>query len=148
LKNSLRSQDYAKSVLDGLCLFGLSEHHCSYTLLEFSYYFIFALQNDKARLFYDQGEPVAAATWCFLSNDKGKAFASNTYSIEEEDYKAESGDQLWGLELIAPFGHIGKVIKDIRDMVHNRYPKHPNVHWKRVSSGKKYLAKTFARSAV
>jgi cytolysin-activating lysine-acyltransferase len=149
LKNSLRSQDYAKSVLDGLCLFGLSEYHCNYTLLKFSYYFIFALQNNKARLFYEHGEPVGTYTWCLLSHEKSKAFAKDDYLIEEEDYKAEIGDQFWGVEFIAPFGHAKQMMKDGRDMIHNRYPEHRGqaIHWKR-NWGKIFSNTLVARSAV
>jgi hemolysin-activating ACP:hemolysin acyltransferase len=137
------NQDHNKSIVDGLYLFGLSEHHSGYIIPEFHHYFTYALLHNKARLFYSNNKPVGVVTWCFLDDDKAEAFADEAYLIEEDDYIAEKGDQLWGIEFIAPFGHTRQMMRSMRDMVHKRYPSYSKVHWKRVHTGEKHMTRNF-----
>ena len=143
MNNPLISQDHSKSIVDGLYLFGLSDHHSGYIIPEFNHYFTYPLLHNKVRMFYDNGKPVGVVTWCFLTDEKAEAFSEDAYLIEEEDYISEEGDQLWGIEFIAPFGHTRPIMRAMRNMVHQRYPKHSTVHWKRVHTGLQHTTRNF-----
>lgn len=124
-------------VLDGIFLFATSEHHKWYSVAEFYQYFIYPLMYDKIRFFYDEdGEdpkkPVGLFTWVFLSKEKAEAFLDDRYVIREGDYKAEDGDELWGLEFIAPYGHARKMVADLKKEYVDKYGKPRPIYWRRL----------------
>lgn len=119
------------AVLDGLYLFSNSEGHRHYTISEFLSYLVYPVIHQKARFYYENGKAVGLATWCFLSDEKSQAFLNDDYVLQEEDYLANEGDQLWCIELIAPHGHIWQILRDLR--AHNKklYGVTRKAHWRR-----------------
>ena len=122
-------------VLDGLFLFGNSEEHCWYSIREFFIYFIYPLMHGKIRFFYDEDDkPVGLYTYCFLSKEKAERFLAEDYILTESDYEAEDGDELWGIELIAPYGHVRKIFSDIKKEYAEKYGKPRPIYWRRLSN--------------
>lgn len=125
-------------VLDGLFLFANSEEHCWYDVREIFIYLIYPLMHNKIRFYYDEsGKPVALYTYCFLSKEKSEAFLNEDYYLTEEDYIAEDGDELWGIEFIAPHGHIRKMFSDIKREYAEKYGKPRPIFWRRLSNPSK-----------
>jgi len=58
-------------------------------------------------------------------------------------YARQSGDQLWGLEFIAPFGHTFRVMRDMRHHCNYLYGPKVKVHWRRAGQPQKMHAKFF-----
>ena len=119
--------------LDGLFLFSVSDSHKSMPLSAFFKNCVCPMQHDKARFFYDsKGQVVGLFTWVFLSKEKAKKFLAGEYIIQEEDYKKEDGDELWGLDLIAPYGHARKMVAALKKEYADKYGTPRTIHWLRL----------------
>lgn len=135
--------DNSKLVVDGLYLFSQSEYHSQYTLTAFNHYLILPLLHDKLRIFYDNDKPVSLVTWCWLSDEKADLFLSDQYTPTEDDYVLQSGDQLWGIEYIAPFGHARQTMRNMRRISSELYGPKTAVHWQRYKKPAQIHKRTF-----
>jgi hemolysin-activating ACP:hemolysin acyltransferase len=120
------------AVLDCLYLCTHSEWHRKYTVDDFKRYFLYPILHDKIILFHEENKPIGLVTWCFLPSDLGEEFLNGDYVLDEEDYLAEEGEELWAVEFIAPFGHTAKVMRGIRHSSDARYGPKMKIHWKRL----------------
>ena len=127
------------TVLDCLYLFNQSNHHRRYSLLEFNWYLIYPLLHDKICVLYRDNPPVALFTWCWLDEDKAERFLNGKYHLTEYDYTLDTGDQLWGVELIAPFGDVRPTINTIKTTFRGLYGRNTPVHWRRSHTPNKLL---------
>lgn len=123
--------DLKSAVLDGLYLFSQSDGHRHYTITEFLRYLVYPVLHSKIEIFYEDGKPVGLVTWCFLPEDIAEEFLADRYVLEEEDYIATDGDQLWGIEFIAPFGHARQIMKSMRDKHFEVYGNGRDIFWRR-----------------
>ena len=77
-----------------------------------------ALQLKQFRLYHQKdGQPVGYIAWAFLTDDKAEKYKDGSTEVFPEDWNA--GENLWVMELIAPFGHGTKIINDMK---HNIFP--------------------------
>ncbi len=134
-----------KAVLDSLFLFNQSEHHRIYTLAQFNHYCIFPLLHNKARLFYENDKPIGFVSWAWFTEKESLDFLKESWIPDEEVYKRQISDELWGIEFIAPFDH-GKAL--VRNMIKETYKvakahleTDHKVHWRRVSAPHKRLTR-------
>lgn len=123
--------DLKSAVLDGLYLFSNSDGHRHYTITEFLSYLVYPVLQNKIRFFYEDGKPVGLVTWCFLPEDIASEFLDDRYPLEEEDYIATEGDQLWGIEFIAPFGHARMMMSAMQEEHFNVYGHGRKIFWRR-----------------
>lgn len=130
---------FPNAVVDALFLFNQSEEHTGYCLFEFNAYAIYPMLHGKMRIFYDDEgtKPIGLVTWAYLSEEKGEQFFDNAYMLDEPDYVPEDGDQLWGIEFIAPYGNVRQIMKAMKQVYYDLYkqPKR-SVHWKRLTNDK------------
>ena len=56
---------------------------------------------NQYRVFHDQGRPVGAATWAFLSEEAEAKLNAKPPRLRPDEWK--SGDRCWLVDLIAPF---------------------------------------------
>jgi hemolysin-activating ACP:hemolysin acyltransferase len=137
IKTPGKDISYADALVDVLYLFNQSEEHIGYCLFEFNAYAIYPMLHGKMRMFYDGNKPIGLVTWAFLSNDKAEQFSEDAYMLDEVDYVPEDGDQLWGIEYIAPFGNVRQIMKSMKQVYYDLYDKPKrSVHWKRLTTGK------------
>lgn len=123
--------NYSQSVVDGLYLFNQSPFHRSYTLVEFNHYLVYPLLQGKIRIFYEDQKPVSLVTWCWFSDEQAQRFLNGEFAPNESDYEKDHGDQLWGIEFIAPFGHARLTMKKMRTLTVSVYGKGQYVHFRR-----------------
>jgi cytolysin-activating lysine-acyltransferase len=64
------------------------------------------------RLFYDQEKPVGVVFWATASEEVEERLKSGTTRMRPQDWK--SGDRLWVVEVIAPFGAAEEMVKDLK----------------------------------
>jgi len=133
----------AQSVVDGLYLFNQSPSHRGYTLVQFQHYFLLPLLHEKVRIFYDGDKPVALVTWCWLTEDESRRFLGEALCPAEEHYARQTGDQLWGVEFIAPFGHARRVMREMKKYSQQQYGHGETVHWRRLSAPNKVHKRRF-----
>lgn len=61
----------------------------------------------------DNDMPVGFMSWAFLSEEVATGFANRTRDLKADEWG--SGDQLWIIDLIAPFGHCKPFVQFARD---------------------------------
>lgn len=71
-----------------------------------------ALTNGQYRLFYADGRPVGVATWAFVSETVEQRLSAGG-KLGVNDWR--SGDRVWLVELIAPFGQQDAMLEDLRN---------------------------------
>ena len=129
-----------KDVVDAVYLFSQSKHTREYSIGDFTQNVITPLLNDRAFFFYAQKAngvtyPAGLTVWCWLDNDKSELFRKGEYSPTEEDYKQSKGDKLWGIFMLAPFGHIRQVYGQAKQRCNKVYGPNIRVHWIRTANG-------------
>lgn len=135
--------DKSKAVVDCLYLLNQSPNHTHYTLSEFNSYIIYPILHDKLRIFYDQDKPVSLVTWCWFTNEQAELFFDGQFHPTESDYARTTGDQLWGIEFISPFGHARQTMKNMKIISHDLYGANHKVHWLRSHSPEKLIKRKF-----
>ena len=64
------------------------------------------------RLFYDQQKPIGVVLWARVDADVDARLAEGTNKLRPQDWK--SGDRLWVVEVIAPFGGAEEMVQDLK----------------------------------
>ncbi len=67
------------------------------------------------RLFYDKDKPIGVAFWATVNAEVEECLAAGTSRLRPQDWK--SGDRLWVVEVIAPFGRAEEMVKDLKAKV-------------------------------
>jgi cytolysin-activating lysine-acyltransferase len=67
------------------------------------------------RLFYDQTKPIGVVFWATVNEEVEGRLAAGTTRMRPQDWK--SGDRLWVVDLIAPFGGAEEMVKDLKAKV-------------------------------
>lgn len=70
---------------------------------------------DQFRLWRQGNLPVAFATWAYLSEDAEKRLMEGVRRLSPMDWK--SGDNLWLMDMIAPFGGSEEAMKELREKI-------------------------------
>ncbi len=64
----------------------------------------------------------AFATWGFFSAHIAQGWVDRTHRIKAEDWR--SGNELWMVDLVAPFGNVRQLIRELRKI----FPKKTVAH--------------------
>ena len=75
---------------------------------------------NQYKLYMKEEAPLAYASWALVDEETEKRLLSGRIRLAPKDWK--SGDRLWLIDLVAPFGGGKDVLKDIRD---NVFPSRP-----------------------
>jgi cytolysin-activating lysine-acyltransferase len=67
------------------------------------------------RLFYDKDKPIGVLFWGTVSEEVEARLAAGTSRMRPQDWK--SGDRLWVVEVIAPFGGADEMVQDLKAKV-------------------------------
>lgn len=67
------------------------------------------------RLFYDKDKPVGVVFWASVSEEVEARLAAGTSRLRPQDWK--SGERLWAVEVVAPFGGAEEMVKDLKAKV-------------------------------
>jgi cytolysin-activating lysine-acyltransferase len=113
--------DQAKSVLKKLPLLGPiawlymnSPQHRNQFIADLEWRVMPALVLDQAKLYMRDEAPVGYASWAFLSAEATERYRA-TGRLAPGDWK--SGSEAWLIDLVAPFGGGGDLIKDVKEKV-------------------------------
>lgn len=120
---------------DALHLFNLSPIHRRYTVEDLQTYLLLPVKYDTLRIYYQDGKPVGLVTWCWMTEENGRAFLNDQYhpTKEDHDFDLSEGKELWGMEFITPHGHAKQVMKLIKQACLDLYG-HSDVYWRRFSN--------------
>jgi len=70
----------------------------------------YALYTDK-----DSGKPVGFCNWSWISQDVLAEYRESSRPVLPADW--DSGDVLFFQEMIAPFGHLNRITRDVRNCI-------------------------------
>ncbi|OOY18671.1 hypothetical protein BMI86_19995 [Thioclava sp. DLFJ5-1] len=99
-------------------LYSMSELHRTWPVGSIHQWLLPALLHNQFKIFRRDGRPVGLLTWARMSKDVETAYVRNTRSLQPKDWV--SGDRLWLLDLIAPFGDGKRIIQHIRHEIFAR----------------------------
>lgn len=70
------------------------------------------LTAGQYRLFYAEQRPVGVAFWAYVSAETEQRLRGGGARLRSGEWR--SGDRLWLIELVAPFGHQDRMLEDLR----------------------------------
>lgn len=74
-----------------------------------------ALIADQAKLYLRDGAPMAFVSWALLSETVAARYREEPHRLAPADW--HSGDQIWIVDLLTPFGGAQDVLTDLREKV-------------------------------
>lgn len=86
--------------------------------------------SDYPDQFGDQHQPVGFITWALMNDEGVAAYTQKLRKLQPSDFAA--GDQVWVIDLVAPFGGTREIVRDMRKYLSDRYPQQ-KAHWIRNS---------------
>lgn len=66
----------------------------------------------QCKLYMKKEYPISFISWAFLDESTEKKMLQNGGKLRPEDWK--SGDRLWIIDIVAPFGGVENMLKDIQ----------------------------------
>ena len=90
-----------------------SKMHRHFFLADLEWFVLPALLNNQFKVYRNAKQPVGVAFWAYLSEDVEKRMMDGQGRISPPEWN--SGDQLWLISLVAPYGNAEKIIKDLYD---------------------------------
>jgi cytolysin-activating lysine-acyltransferase len=71
--------------------------------------------RQQFRLFYAQNKPIGVVLWAFADDEVAKRLSEGATKLRPQDWK--SGDQLWVVDVIAPFGGAEEMVRELKESV-------------------------------
>ncbi len=92
-----------------------SPMHRHLFVTDFEWLLLPPLMQRQFRIFRRNNVPFAFASWAWMTEEVEKRFLSGVRRLRPADWKG--GDRLWLVDLIAPFGGLDAVAKELRENV-------------------------------
>ena len=109
----------AKQVLEVLgeivWLMSQSPLHKQFFISDLEWLVMTPVLLQQFRLFYDQSKPIGVAFWATVNEEVEQRLTAGTTRLRPQDWK--SGERLWVVEVIAPFGGAEEMVKDLKTKV-------------------------------
>lgn len=103
-------------VLGAVCWLMMQQPGARHTLLsELDWRVMPALVIEQAKLYMRDTAPIAFVSWAELSDAVGKRYLEGPHHLTAADWK--SGDQIWIIDMLTPFGGAAEVLKELRETV-------------------------------
>lgn len=96
-------------------LMSQSPLHKQFFVSDLEWFVMTPMLLQQFRLFYDKAKPVGVVFWASVSEEVEARLAAGTSRMRPQDWK--SGDRLWVVEAIAPFGGAEEMVKDLKAKV-------------------------------
>jgi cytolysin-activating lysine-acyltransferase len=111
-----------------LCVY--SDIHKSWTAHDLMRLFMTPILLNQYRIFYRDRRPVGFMTWALFGEDAVRAYVDRYRKLQPMDF--HSGDQVWVIDFVAPFGGTQGFVREMRKQISERYPVQ-KAHWIRNS---------------
>ena len=89
--------------------------HKQFFISDLEWFVMTPIMLQQFRLFYDKDKPIGVAFWATVSAEVEERLAAGTSRLRPQDWK--SGDRLWVVEVVAPFGGAEEMVKDLKAKV-------------------------------
>lgn len=98
-------------------LYMQSSHRKFHFISDIEWLLLPALINDQCKLYMKKEYPISFVSWAYLDEAAEKRMLQNGGKLRPEDWK--SGDRVWLIDIVAPFGGIKNILQDIQK---NEFP--------------------------
>jgi cytolysin-activating lysine-acyltransferase len=99
-------------LLGPICFLAInSPHHRYMFLADFEWRILPPIIIDQAKVYMVENSPIAYASWAFLSSEAAERY-KKLGKLAPGDWK--SGNEPWLIDVIAPFGSVEEVLKDLK----------------------------------
>jgi cytolysin-activating lysine-acyltransferase len=103
-------------VLGGVVWLMMQQAGVRHTLLsELEWRVMPALVLQQSKLYLRDGAPVAYVSWAQMSDAVAKRYMEAPHQLTASDWK--SGEQIWIIDLVTPFGGAPEVMKELRETI-------------------------------
>ncbi len=89
--------------------------HKSFFISDLEWFVMSPVILKQFRLLYDKEKPIGVVFWGTVSDEVATRLAEGTSKLRPQDWK--SGDNLWVVEVIAPFGGAEEMVKGLEAAV-------------------------------
>jgi cytolysin-activating lysine-acyltransferase len=89
--------------------------HKSFFISDLEWLVMTPVVLNQFRLFYDKEKPIGVVFWGMVSDEVAARLSAGTSKLRPQDWK--SGDNLWVVEAITPFGGAEEMVKDLKAAV-------------------------------
>ncbi len=96
-------------------LMSQSPLHKQFFISDLEWFVMAPILMQQFRLFYAKNKPIGVVLWARVSPEVEARLAAGTNKLRPQDWK--SGDKLWVVEVIAPFGAAEELVKDLKTHV-------------------------------
>jgi cytolysin-activating lysine-acyltransferase len=117
-------------------LMSQSPIHKQFYISDLEWFVMTPVLLQQFRIFYASDRPAGVLLWAFVSDEVEARLAQGVTRLRPQDWK--SGDALWMVEVIAPFGGPEEMIKDLKAKV---FPTREVRYVAMMSEGKKEVRK-------
>jgi len=93
-------------------LMSQSPLHKNFFISDLEWMIMVPVMLKQFRMFYDQQKPIGCAFWGEVSEEVEDRLKSGNAKLKPQDWK--SGDKLWCIEVIAPFGGHEAMLQDLK----------------------------------
>jgi hemolysin-activating ACP:hemolysin acyltransferase len=105
----------ASAFAEVMWLLSQSARHKALPVSELQSFVMAPLQLGQCRLFHVDGKPAGAALWAFVGEAADQRLRSGAMRLEAQEWR--SGDRLWLVDLIAPFGQGPQMLRELKARV-------------------------------
>lgn len=95
-----------------------SNNHRYFFISDLEWMVLQPVSLGQFRVFHGEEFPVGVFFWAYVNEEVDKRLSEGIVRLSPEDWK--SGDQLWLVDVIAPFGNVQQMIDDL---IKNVFPK-------------------------
>jgi cytolysin-activating lysine-acyltransferase len=103
-------------------LMSQSPLHKQFFISDLEWFIMTPALLQQFRTFYATDRPIGVVLWANVSDEVAERLAQGTTKLRPQDWK--SGDKLWVVEVIAPFGGAEEMVKDLKEKVFPTKPVH------------------------
>ena len=100
-----------------IMLYLQSAHRRFHFISDLEWLLIPPLVSGQCKLYMKKEYPISFISWAFISEEVEKRLLNNGGKLRPEDWK--SGERLWIIDIVAPFGGVENMLNDIRK---NEFP--------------------------
>lgn len=96
-------------------LMSQSPLHKQFFISDLEWFVMTPVLLQQFRLFYAKDRPMGVVLWAYVNDEVEARLKEGVTKLRPQDWK--SGDKLWAVEVIAPFGGAEEMIKDLKAKV-------------------------------
>ncbi|QCO07283.1 toxin-activating lysine-acyltransferase [Azospirillum argentinense] len=107
-----KERDIFHLVGASIALMSQSKFHRTWSVADIERLIVPPIQLGQCRLYRVDNRPIGLVTWAFFDVTAERAFHDGTRKIQAPDW--HSGNRLWIIDFIAPFGGARNIVRDLR----------------------------------